>query len=145
MSFALDVNVLLYAVDEENRNHSTAREFLERCAAGPEVCCLGWLTVMSYLRMATNPRIFARPLSPRVAEANVSALLALPHVRALAELEGFWEVYQRVTGGLMPRGNLVPDAHLAALLVQHGVTVLYTRDSDFRKFRELEVRDPFTA
>lgn len=145
MSYALDVNVLLYAVDEESPHHPRAREFLDRCAAGPEVCCLGWLTIMSFLRMATNPRIFGRPLTPEAAEGNVSALLALPHVRALSEQDGFWEVYRRVTAGLAVRGNLVPDAHLAALLVQHGVTVLYTRDADFRKFQDLQVRDPFAG
>lgn len=143
MSYALDVNVLLYAVDEESPEHAPAREFLGRCAAGPEVCCLGWPTVMAFLRMSTNPRIFARPLTPDGAERNMSSLLARPHVRALSELDGFWEIYRRTTRGLAVRGNLVPDAHLAALLVQHGVTTLYTRDSDFHKFREIQVREPF--
>lgn len=143
MSYALDVNVLLYAADEESLHHVPAREFLDRCAAGPELCCLAWVTLMSYLRMATNPRIFARPLAPEVAQRNVSALLDLPHVRALAEQDGFWEIYRRATQGLVVRGNAVPDAHLAALLIQHGVTVLYTRDADFRKFPDLQVRDPF--
>jgi toxin-antitoxin system PIN domain toxin len=144
VSYALDVNVLLYAGDEGSPLHALAREFLGLCAAGPEVLCLGWPTLMSYLRMATNPRIFGRPLTPEAAESNVTALLALPHVRALAEQEGFWEVYRRVTRGLAVRGSLVPDAHLTALLVQHGVTVLYTHDADFRRFRDLQVRDPFT-
>lgn len=143
MSYALDVNVLLYAADEESPLHGPARGFLDRCAAGPEVCCLGWVTLMSFLRMVTNPRIFTRPLTPKAAERNIAGLLDLPHVRTLAEQDGFWEVYQRVTRGLAVRGNLVPDAHLAALLVQHGVTVLYTSDADFRKFQDLQVRDPF--
>lgn len=143
MSYALDVNVLLYAVDEESPEHARAREFMSRCAAGPEVCCLGWPTLLSFLRMATNPRIFARPLTPAAAERNVSSLLARPHVRTLSEQDGFWDVYRRTTRGLAVRGNLVPDAHLAALLVQHGVTTLYSRDTDFKKFREIQVRDPF--
>lgn len=143
MSYALDVNVLLYAADEDSPEHARAREFLGRCAAGPEVCCFGWPTILAFLRMATNSRIFARPLTPAVAESNISSLLARSHVRTLAEQEGFWDVYRRTTSGLAVRGNLVPDAHLAALLVQHGVTVLYSRDTDFRRFREIEVRDPF--
>ena len=52
-------------------------------------------------------------------------------------------VYREVTGSFPVRGNLVPDAHLAALLKQHGVRTLYTRDGDFRKFSFLDVRDPF--
>ncbi len=66
-------------------------------------------------------------------------------MRLLAEETGFLEVYREVTGGFPVRGNLVPDAHLAALLKQHGVRTLHTRDADFRKFPFLEVRDPFAA
>jgi predicted nucleic acid-binding protein len=64
-------------------------------------------------------------------------------VRLLAEEDGFLEVYRSVAGAFPVRGNLVPDAHLAALLRQHGVRTLYTRDADFRKFAFLDVRDPF--
>jgi predicted nucleic acid-binding protein len=64
-------------------------------------------------------------------------------VRALSEGEGFLEIYREVTAQFPVRGNLVPDAHLAALLRQHGVRRLYTVDRDFRKFDFLEVADPF--
>ncbi|MFQ6046464.1 MAG: TA system VapC family ribonuclease toxin, partial [Gemmatimonadales bacterium] len=109
MSFALDVNVLLYASDESSPKHARAREFLERCAAGPEMMCLAWITLFAYLRMATHPRIFERPLSPRAAEANVEALIELPHVRTLAEEQGFWTHYREVTGDMHARRNQVPD------------------------------------
>jgi predicted nucleic acid-binding protein len=75
---------------------------------------------------------------------NVCALLALPHVRAVSELDGFADVYKHVSGDLVVRGNLVPDAHLAAILLQHGIRTLYSNDCDFRKFASLDVRDPFT-
>jgi uncharacterized protein len=142
MSFGIDVNVLLYASDEASPLHQRASEFLHRCAAGPEVFCLAWLTVMSYLRMATHPAIFHRPLAPAEAASNIQALLALPHCRPLAEEDGFWPAYQRVTRDVPTRGNLVPDAHLATVLQQHGVVTLYTHDRDFRKFGFLDVRDP---
>ena len=100
---------------------------------------------MSYLRIATHPGIFASPLTPAEALRNVDALVALPHVRLLAEEPGFLDVYREVTGAFPVRGNLVPDAHLAALLKQHGVRTLYTRDGDFRKFPFLDVRDPFAG
>jgi toxin-antitoxin system PIN domain toxin len=112
-------------------------------ATGGELFCLAWPTVMSYLRMATHPSIFSSPLTPRDALRNVDALVALPHVRLLAEDSGFLEVYRDVTNAFPVRGNLVPDAHLAALLKQHGVRRLYTRDGDFRKFPFLQVLDPF--
>ena len=143
MSYALDVNILLYASDSGGPDHQIAREFLEECIAGPEILYLGWPTIMGYLRMATHPRIFARPLEPGEAESNIDSLLQLPHVRVLAESEGFWDVYRSVTTNVPTRANLVPDTHLAALLLQNGVTTLYTRDRDFRRFDFLTVIDPF--
>jgi predicted nucleic acid-binding protein len=76
---------------------------------------------MAYLRIAAHPAVFRTPLSPREAAENLEALLRLPHARLLAEEEGFWDVYRDVTRGITVRGNLVPDAHLAAVLRQHGV------------------------
>ena len=142
MSFALDVNILLYASDSGGARHREARDFLEQCLAGPELMYLGWPTVMGYLRMATHPSIFRKPLSPAEAEHNIDSILGLRHVRVLAEGDGFWEVYQSVTGQVPTRGNLVPDSHLAALLLHHGIKTLYTRDRDFRKYDFLTVRDP---
>ena len=68
--------------------------------------------------------------------------MSLPQTRALGEEEGFFAIYETVAGSSV-RGNLVPDAHLAAILLQHGVTTLYTRDADFRRFDFLDLRDPF--
>ena len=145
MSFSCDVNVLLYASDSSSPVHQPARAFLKQAAAGGDLFCLGWPTVMSYLRIATHPGIFSAPLTPAEALRNVDALVALPHVRLLAEEDGFLAIYREVTGGFPVRGNLVPDAHLAALLRQQGVRTLYTRDGDFRKFAFLDVRDPFVV
>lgn len=142
MSFAVDVNLLLYASDASSKEHPLARAFLERCLAGPELMCLGWPTVMGYLRMATHSRIFAQPLSHAVAAGNIQAMLALPHVRTLSEGEHFWRHYRQLSDEVPTRANLVPDVHLAALLREHGVTTLYTHDRDFRKFDFLDVRDP---
>jgi toxin-antitoxin system PIN domain toxin len=133
----------LYASDSASPVHLTARRFLETAAAGDDLFCLGWTTVMSYLRMATHPRIFGAPLTPAEALANIDGLTGLPHVRLLGEEDGFLDVYREVTAEFPVRGNLVPDAHLAAILKQHGVRTLFTRDSDFRKFAFLDLRDPF--
>src|SRR5262245_7444773 len=143
MSYSLDVNVLLYASDRSSDRHQRAREFIESCAASPEILCLTWPTLMSYVRIATHPRIFAAPLSPDEALSNVSALISLPHARTISELDGFVEAYKYVGGGLPVRGNLVPDAHMATILFQHGVGTLYSNDRDFKKFSSLETRDPF--
>ena len=144
MSYSLDVNVLLYASDRSSDRHAHARRFVETCANGPEILCLAWPTLMAYLRIATHPLIFASPLTPDEALGNVSGLIGLPHVRTVSELDGFLDAYKHVAGETPVRGNLVPDAHIATILLQHGVRTLYTNDRDFRKFQSLDVRDPFS-
>lgn len=143
MSAAIDVNVLLYASDTASPFHRRAADFLAERAKQPDLLYMAWSTVMSYLRIATHPAIFANPLSSDEASRNVETLIRLPHVRMLAEGEGFWDLYRDVTHTVPARGNGVPDAHLATLLRQHGVATLYTNDRDFRKFDFLTVRDPF--
>ena len=142
MSFALDSNLLLYASDARSPFHSRAVSFLDSCLSGEEVFCLGWPTVMSYLRISTHPAVFERPLTPDEAMTNVEILIEHPHARFLTEEEGFWSIYRQLTAEVPTRGNLVPDAHLAALLRLHGVKTLYTNDRDFRKFTFLDVRNP---
>ena len=144
MSFGVDVNILLYASDDASVHHAKASEFLQRCAAGPELFCIAWLTTMSYLRMATHPTIFERPLTPAEAVRNIEALLSLPHCRAIGEDVEHLAVYREITSIAPARGNAVPDAHLAAVLRQHGVVTLYTHDRDFRRFSFLNVKDPLT-
>lgn len=142
MSYAIDLNVLVLASNSEAGEHEAARSFLEQCAIRPEILCVAWPTVMGYLRITTHPSIFSRPLSPREALANIRSLLSLPQSRALGEEDGFLAVYEKVAGTSL-RGNLVPDAQLAAILLQHGVTTLYSRDADFRRFDFLDLREPF--
>ena len=142
MSFAVDVNILLYASDADCPYHKQAASFLEGCIKQEELFCLAWPTIMSYLRIATHSSVFDRPLTPDEAMANIETLLSLPHTRCLSEEEGFWNIYRELTADVPTRGNLVRDAHLAALLRQHGVRKLYTHDRDFLKFAFLDVRDP---
>lgn len=142
MSFGIDVNILLYASDTSSQFHRKAADFLAECAAGREVFCLAWVTVMGYLRMATHPAIFERPLAHKEATRNVEALISLPYCRVIGEEDGFWDTYREVIADVPVRGNLVPDAHLASILAQHGVRMLWTHDRDFRKFPFLDVRDP---
>ena len=142
MSYSVDVNLLLYASDRASPHHRAAFRFLEERRSHPDLFCIAWPTLMSYLRIATHQSIFAEPLSPSEALGNVAALLGLRQVRALSEQEGFLDVYREIAGSFPVRGNLVPDAHLAAILRQHGIRMLYTRDIDFRRFSFLETRDP---
>jgi len=143
VSYTIDANVLLCASDESSPVHARARAFVERLAAGPEIAYLFWPTVMAYLRIATHPAVFARPLAADEAIGNVEQLLVRPHVRTTGEQERFWERFRKVAEDAMPAGNLVPDAHLVALMLENDVRTIWTRDRDYRRFGRIEVRDPF--
>jgi len=142
VSYSVDANILLYASDRSSPHHGAASAFLGSRAEDPDLFCVCWTTLIAYLRIATHSRIFAHPLSPEEAMANVEALIELPRTRLLSEEEGFLDVYRSITGHAAVRGNLVPDAHLAGLLRQHGVGTLYTADADFRRFDFLQIRNP---
>jgi uncharacterized protein len=98
---------------------------------------------MAYLRIATHPAVFARPLTAVEAIGNVEQLLVRPHVRTTGEQERFWERFREVADDAMLSGNLVPDAHLVALMLENDVRTIWTRDRDLRRFPRVEVRDPF--
>ena len=97
---------------------------------------------MGYLRMATHPRIFDDPMTPRAAIGNVARLMELPRCRIVAETEDFLDTYRDIAAEVTARGNLVPDVHLAALMLIHDVRTIYTHDRDFRRFPFLKVVDP---
>lgn len=142
MSVTVDANVLVYASNEAEPVHEAALRLVERLAAGPEIVYLFWPAIMGYLRIVTHPSVLPRPLSSNDAIANVEALIAPSHIRTPGEGEGFWELF-RATRNDADRGNSVPDGHLAALMRQHGVAKIYTRDRDFRRFDGIAAEDPF--
>lgn len=143
MSAAIDVNPLVYASDTSSPFHDAALAFVERLAAGQELVYLFWPTAMAYLRIVTHPSIFASPLSSREAVANLTALLGRPQVRSPGEDVGFWTTFGTVADEVLLRGNLVPDAHIVALMRANGVDGIWTRDRDFFKFDGIKVLDPF--
>jgi len=142
LSVTVDTNILLYAANSDDDAHPIARDVLERLAAGPDLLYLFWPTIMGFLRISTHPAIFPDPYTPEQATRAVSALLERPNVRTRGEDDGFWDLF-RATAGAGTRANAVPDAHLAALMRQHGVAVIYTRDRDLRRYDGIDVRDPF--
>lgn len=144
MSVTVDTNVLLYAVNADDEAHPLARALLERLARGPDLLYLFWPTIVGFLRIATHPAIFPYPLAPAEAAAAIAALIERPNVRTPGESGGFWEIYGTTAGG-QTRGDHAPDAHLAALMRQHGVGVIYTRDRDLRRYDGIDTRDPFGA
>ena len=143
MSASLDANILVYASNDGDPLFAPSQAFLRRLAEGPDLIYLFWPTTLAYLRIVTHPSILPKPLTPTEAATNIERLLSLPHVRTVGEASAFWRVYLD-SGGSIARGNAVPDTHLAALMRENGVRILYTRDRGFRRFDFLDVRDPFS-
>lgn len=142
MSATVDANILIYATNADDELHERARVLLERLAGGPDLLYLFWPTIMGFLRIATHPAIFPKPLDPATAMAAAGSLLQRPTVRTAGETAGFWDIF-RATAGTHSGGNHVPDAHLVSLMREHGVATIYTRDRDFRRYDGIDARDPF--
>jgi toxin-antitoxin system PIN domain toxin len=144
LSATVDTNILVYAMNTRDPASAKAYELLERLARGPELLYVFWPVAMGFLRLATQPTLSDDPLSPLEALAVIDDLLDRPHVRAPGEASGFLASY-RETAPAGTRGRHVTDAHIAALMRQHSVRTIYTRDRDFRRFDGIEVNDPFAV
>lgn len=142
MSAAIDTNVLLYAANSRSESFDTAYALVERLARGPELLYVFWPVAMGFLRLSTNPTITDRPLSPTEALSSLGDLVERDHVRTPGEGPNFLAAF-RDTASAGTRGKDVTDAHIAALMRQHGVGTIYTRDRDFRRFDGIRVEDPF--
>lgn len=143
MSASIDANVLVYASNDADPAQARAKAFIGQLAEAPDLLYLFWPTILGYLRIVTHPSILKRPLTPLEAQTNIQRLATRANVRTPGESNAFWDVYLN-SGGASARGNAVPDTHLATLMRENGVRILYTRDRGFRRFDFLDVRDPFT-
>jgi toxin-antitoxin system PIN domain toxin len=142
LSTAIDTNILLYATNSSSESFEAAHALIQRLARGPELLYVFWPVAMGFLRLSTNPAVTDEPLSPAEALASLRDLIERNHVRTPGESPGFLGFY-RETASAGTRGKDVTDAHIAALMRQHGVGTIYTRDRDFRRFDGIRAEDPF--
>lgn len=137
----LDANLLLYAVHRQAEQHEAAAAWLTGLLNGPRRVGFPWQSINAFLRISTHPRAFERPLEPATGWQRVTDWLAAP----VAWVPEPGPEHRRILGGLLTtpgvRGNLIPDAALAALAIEHGVTLCST-DTDFARFRGLRWEDP---
>lgn len=137
----VDANLLLYAVDEESPAHPAAKEWMEEALNGPRRVGIPWMSLTAFLRIATNPRALREPLTPVEAWEVVEGWLDAPAVWVPAPGRGHREIFGRLVRDLDLRANLIPDAVLAALCIEHGLEMI-SADSDFARFREIVWHDP---
>jgi hypothetical protein len=132
----VDANVLLYAYHRESAHHEVAREWVESAFSQTESIGLSWGTITAFLRLSTHPRIFTHPLTIERATAIVQSWIAVPVVTIVTPGPRHWEILHGLLLGAQARANLVPDAHLAALAIEHGAELL-SNDRDFMRFSKL--------
>lgn len=137
----IDANVLLYAYDEQSPQQPKARAWLEQVMNTERDVRLGLATVLAFLRLATDPRVFMQPLAVVDATAIVASWLARDNVALAAPSEGHWSRLGAIATDAKARGALLMDAHLAVLAIEHGATVV-TSDRDFTRFPAVRTADP---
>lgn len=141
---AVDTDVLVQALREEMPHHRKALAVLRRIATDGEPWALPWPCVYEFLRVVTHPRVFDPPTPNDVALADVATLLASPSVIVLGEGPSHAGWMRTVLTESRATGNQVFDAHIAALLPEHGASEILTGDADFHRFRGLRVVNPFS-
>jgi toxin-antitoxin system PIN domain toxin len=137
----VDANILLYAEDALQSRHQQARVWWDGQLSGTGVVCLCWTVLSAFIRIGTNPRVFEHPLSLEQALARVQSWLDQPCTRVIRPTERHWTVFKQVLTDGQAVANLVTDAHLAALAIEHGCELAST-DSDFARFPKLKWRNP---
>jgi toxin-antitoxin system PIN domain toxin len=138
----VDANLLVYAHVSSFREHDRAREWLDGKLGGNAQVGLPWESLVAFTRLVSNPRVFERPLSVADAWKQVVRWLSSPTAWIPLPGENHREVLGevlRTTPGL--RANHVPDAHLAALAIEHGL-LLCSTDGDFARFGALRWANP---
>lgn len=137
----LDANLLLYAVDADSKHNSAAAAWLDESLNGANRVGLPWQTIGAFLRIVTHPRATENPLTGSEAWGYVADWLAVPVVWIPPATASTAQVYAAICAQADVTGNLVPDAQLAALAIEHGLE-LASADSDFQRFPGLRWINP---
>jgi uncharacterized protein len=140
----LDANILLYSRDSSSAQHEAARSWLEETLNAEPDVRIGLISLLAFLRLSTDPRVFSRPLEPSAAIATIAEWLTLPNVTVAEPTDHHWPLLSELAMKGKARGPLLMDAHLAALVVEHGAT-LATSDRDFARFPGLRWVDPLAS
>jgi len=137
----VDANLLLYAEDSRSDAHEAARTWWDAQLSGSEPVGLCWPVLTAFIRIGTNARLHQRPLTLREAIQRVQRWIDQPCVRILEPTDQHWSIFQQMLREGNATANLVSDAHLAALAVEHNCS-LHSTDTDFSRFPSLKWANP---
>jgi uncharacterized protein len=136
-----DVNVLVYAHRQDALHHVRYRDWLENVINGDEAYGLSELVLSGFVRVATHPKVFAKPSALPDALAFARQLRGRPNCVSVGPGLRHWEIFCALCAGAGAKGNLVPDAYLAAMAIESGCEWI-TTDRDFSRFKGLRWRHP---
>lgn len=136
-----DTSLLVYAYNTDAAGHRVAREWLEQLFSEAQPIALTWATLSGFLRVCTNRSVMERPLRISQALEIVDEWLARPSVRMIRPGERHWSIFRGLLVAVNLGGNLITDAHLAALAIEHGCDICST-DVDFARFPGLRWQNP---
>jgi len=139
----VDANLLIYSHVESFPQHGKAREWLDAQLTGGGPVGLPWASLLAFLRIVTNPRVFERPEPIADAWRQVDSWLDAESVWNPGPTERHREILSSLLGRSDMHANLVPDAHLAALALEHGL-ILCSSDGDFARFKGLRWLNPLS-
>ena len=140
----VDVNLLIYAVNQDSPDHKKAKSWLEAAVSGPDTVGLPWVVLLAFLRLTTRPGLFQKPLSVNAAFDLVDAWLQQPSVTVPEPVARHLQTMRDLISPLGTAGNLTSDAYLAALTIEHGAELCST-DNDFGRFSRLRWRNPLAG
>ncbi len=137
----IDVNLLIYAVNQDSPDHRKAKAWLESAVSGTETIGLPWIVLLAFLRLTTRPGLFQKPLTVDAAFDLVDGWLQQPSVMVPEPTPRHFLTMRDLVSALGTGGNLTSDAHLAAIAIEHGAELCST-DNDFGRFGRLRWRNP---
>lgn len=140
----VDANLLVYAHVGTFQQHESARAWLDGQLNGNSPVGLPWHSLLAFLRLATNPRVFQNPETMADAWKQVEEWLDCEPVWIPEPTDRHREVLDNLLAGSGIEANLVPDAHLASLAIEHGL-MLCSTDGDFARFQSLRWQNPISA
>ena len=140
----IDANILIYSHVASFSQHEAARNWLDQQLNGPTRVGLPWVSLLAFLRLVTNPRVFEQPESMADAWRQVRAWLACETAWIPQPTERHVDLLDQLLALPGVHANLVPDAHLAALALEHGLALCST-DGDFARFPSLRWLNPLAS